>query len=118
MRPLISLILLFGLYSESKAQIDLVFPCLQQDFYDIGYNEPLSLSNYNLIFELDRELFINNLNPERCFFYSLPQSSIITFQLEDRDRSYIYQNNERLRVFDYYPRQTIIIYEQNKTKQK
>jgi hypothetical protein len=118
MRPLLSLILLFGLYSSSRAQIIQsldqsfdVFPCINLDneFYDIRSNQPLSLADYNLISNLDRELFINNLYPEDCFMFKLNKSDIVTFKLPDRDRSYLIENQKPIRVFDYYPTQTIII---------
>ena len=118
MRPLLSLIVLFGLYSNSRAQIIQsldqsfdVFPCINLDneFYDIRSNQPLSLADYNLISNLDRELFINNLYPEDCFMFKLNKSDIVTFKLPDRDRSYLIENQKPIRVFDYYPTQTIII---------
>jgi hypothetical protein len=115
MRPLLSLILLFGLYSSSRAQVidqsfD-VFPCINLDneFYDIRSNQPLSLADYNLISNLDHQLFINNLYPQDCFMFKLNKSDIVTFKLLDRDRSYLIENNKPTKVFDYYPTKTIII---------
>ena len=119
MRLVLWLTILFGLYSNSKAQtlvdsysepLDL-FPCINLDneFYDIRSNTPLSLDDYELISNLDRELFIHDLYPEDCFMFKLDNSNIVTFKLNDRDRSYLIQDRKPIRAFDYYPNQTIII---------
>lgn len=120
MRHLIWLILCFGLYFDSKAQtIDAInmlnakdlSTCINfdRDFYDIRSNEPLSTTDYNLVFTLDNEMFIDDLYPTDCFVFKTGESSIITFELDDRDRSYLIQNNQPVRIFDYYPNETKII---------
>ena len=119
MRLVLWLTILFGLYSTSKAQTSVdsydepfdLFPCINLDneFYNIRSNTPLSLDDYELISNLDSELFIHDLYPEDCFMFKLDNSNIVTFRLYDRDRSYLIRDRKPIRVFDYYPNQTIII---------
>ena len=117
MKHLLSLILCFGLYSHSKAQTvnvldtEDISTCIyfDREFYDIRSNDILSTLDYNLVFTLDNEMFIHDLYPTDCFVFKTGESSIITFELQDRDRSYLIQNNKPVRIFDYYPNETKII---------
>ena len=104
MKLVISLLVCFGLYSSSRAQInvdldnplDVMYPCINLDneFYDIRSNVELSLNDYNLISDLDHTLFNLNLYPEDCYVFRFPNESIVTFRLNTGfDRTYVVRQN-------------------------
>lgn len=104
MRILLSLLVCFGLYSSSKAQIidvdfdnPLEYPCinLDSDFYDIRSNVDLSTNDYNLISDLDNSLHRLNLYPRDCYMFRFPNESVITFRLNNGfDRTYVVRQKQ------------------------
>ena len=124
MKPLISLLLVFGLYLDGRAQIVdlddnyLEFPCIYADeFYDIRSNQPLTNKDHNLVSNIDRQLYNINLYPEDCYVFRMPGESIISFRLTNgRERTYVVKESNIIFIDESFGKNYNVIYDKRPIK--